>query len=337
VTGAVPAHWADPTWRRAIETWAAEQLAASGRVRTGPVTQPHARPWSTVLRIPTDAGPVWGKAARPGTAHEARLLPAFAAWGIPSVLPPIAADPERGWLLLPDGGTTLRQTRPDNTGDQDLDAWERVIAEYATLQRGVETRAEELLALGVPDGRPATLPGTLARLLDDEATWDRVAEPDRDEARRARGRLRGAADWVAARVDVLERSGNAATIQHDDLHSGNVFVGADGYRFFDWGDAVVAHPFATLVTTLNSIAFRLGITAEDPMLSRLRDAYLEAWTDVAPRPALGDTLAAALDLGRIGKAAAWDRALSGLDLSEMDGHGDAPAGWLMDLAERLDR
>jgi hypothetical protein len=337
VSAALPAHWADPAWRRGIESWAFEQLAATGRVRTGPVTQPHARPWSTVLRIPTDAGPVWCKAARPGTAHEARLLPAFAAWGVPSVISPLAADPERGWLLLPDGGSTLRQTRPDGTGDHDLDAWERVLADYAGLQRRLETRADELLALGVPDGRPATLPGTLARLLDDEATWKRVAEADRDEARRARKRLREASDWVAARVEVLERSGIAATIQHDDLHGGNVFVGPDGYRFFDWGDGVVAHPFATLVTTLNSIAFRLGTDAQDPVLWRVRDAYLEAWTDVAPQPALADALAAALDLGRIGKAAAWDRALAGLDPSTMDGHGDAPAGWLMDLAERLDR
>ena len=34
----------------------------------------------------------------------------------------------------------------------------------------------------------------------------------------------------------LERSGIPATIQHDDLHGGNVFVGPTGIRFFDWGD-----------------------------------------------------------------------------------------------------
>ena len=332
---AASAGWTDPVWRRTIESWASEQLSISGRAVSGQIEQPHVRPWSTVLRIPTDAGVIWCKAARPGTAHEARLLPAFAAWGVGSVLPPIAADPERAWLLLPDGGRTLRQTWPHGTGDPDLDAWERVLTEYASLQRRVEARAEELVALGVPDGRPGQLAGTLARLLDDDATWNRVADADRDEAARARERLRGAAEWIAARVEVLERSGIAATIQHDDLHDWNVFVGPDGYRFFDWGDSVVAHPFATLVTVLNSIAYRLGTTPDDPVLQRLRDVYLEAWTDVASRTTLADVLAAALDVGRIGKAAAWDRALAGLDPSAMDGHGDAPAGWLMDLAERL--
>jgi hypothetical protein len=331
------APWSAPEWRRSIESWATEQLASTGRGISGDITQPHARPWSTALRIPTNGGVVWAKAARSGTAHEVRLLQAFAAWGVPFVLEPIAADPERGWLLLPDGGPTLRQTRPDGTGDADLDAWERVLADYAALQRRVEVRNGELLRLGVPDGRPETLPATLTRLVDDDAIWNRVAGADRDPARQARARLRSLGAWVTHRSVDLSGSGISATIQHDDLHGGNVFAGPHGYRFFDWGDSVVAHPFGTLVTTLNSVAFRLEVDPDGPDLSRLRDAYLEAWSDVLPRAPLRDALDIALDLGRIGKAAAWDRALSGLEPDDMDGFGDAPAGWLMDLVERLDR
>ena len=337
MTARAPSAWTAPEWRRSIEAWATERLAARGLAVTGRVEQPHVRPWSTALRIPTDKGIVWAKAARPGTAHEVRLLEAFAAWHVPFVLEPIAADPARGWLLLPDGGTTLRQTRPDGTGDADLDAWERVLADYATLQRRVEVRHGELLRIGVPDGRPEALGGTLTRLLDDDPIWSRVSDPDRAAARDARARLRDLAGWVATRVEELTGSGIVATIQHDDLHGGNVFAGPQGYRFFDWGDSVVAHPFGTLVTTLNSVAYRLEVDPDGPELSRLREAYLEAWTDVLPRPGLRAALEIALDLGRIGKAAAWDRALSGLDTDDMDDFGDAPAGWLMDLIDRMDR
>jgi hypothetical protein len=340
MTAQAPKAWTEPAWRRSIETWAAEQLAAWGRAINGPIEQPHVRPWSTTLRIPTDAGVVWAKAARPGTAHEVRLLQAFAAWHVPFVLEPIAADAERAWLLLPDGGTTLRQrlqARPDATGDRRVASLEHVLRDYASLQRGIEARNGELLRIGIPDGRPDALPGTLTRLLDNDAIWARVADAERDAARDARERLRDLGTWVAGRADELAGSGIAATIQHDDLHDGNVFAGPDGYRFFDWGDAVVAHPFGTLVTTLNSTAYRLGTDPDGPELQRMRDAYLEAWTDVLPRSALDEALEAALDLGRIGKAAAWDRALQGLESDEMDGHGDAPAGWLMDLVDRLDR
>jgi hypothetical protein len=91
------------------------------------------------------------------------------------------------------------------------------------------------------------------------------------------------------------------------------------------------------VTTLNSVAYRLDTTADDARMRPLRDAYLEAWTDVLPRPALEEVLDVVLDVGRIGKAAAWAKALSGLEPSEMGGHGDAPALWLTDLVERVSR
>ena len=91
-----------------------------------------------------------------------------------------------------------------------------------------------------------------------------------------------------------------------------------------------------MVTTLNSVAYRLDTTADDPRIAPLRDAYLEAWTDLQPRAALQELLEVALDVGRIGKSAAWARALGGLDPSAMDGHGDATALWLTDLVERLD-
>jgi Ser/Thr protein kinase RdoA (MazF antagonist) len=250
---------------------------------------------------------------------------------------PLAADPERAWLLLEDGGLTLRQTRPDGRGDTDLDAWERILADYGALQRSVERRADEMLALGVPDGRPGVMPGTFERLVSDEAVWSRVGADDRAEADAARPRLRTLGPWVAARAGELAATGIAMTIQHDDLHGGNVFVDDGAVRFFDWGDAVVAHPFGTLLATLNSVGFRLELDPEGPKLQRLRDAYLEAWTDVLPRSALEAALGLALDLGRIGKAAAWQRALDGLDPAEMGEHAGAPALWLADLVERLDR
>ena len=113
-------------------------------------------------------------------------------------------------------------------------------------------------------------------------------------------------------------------------------VGPRGILFFDWGDSVVAHAFGSMVTTLNSVAYRIATDPDGPALRRLRDAYLEAWTDVLPRSALDEALERALDLGRIGKAAAWARALGGLEPPDMGGHGDAPAMWLVDLVERLD-
>ena len=304
---------------------------------TGAVEQPHVMPWSTAMRIPTDEGPVWFKATGPGTAHEGPLLELFRRLGVGRVVLPIAVHPDRVWLLFDDAGPTLRATRPDGLGDHDLGAWERILAEYATLQRSVEGDVPTMLAVGTPDGRVERLPSELDRLLDDERIWGLVAPDERATADAARLHLRGAPRLVEEAATRLAATGIAATIQHDDLHGGNIVVGPDGNRFFDWGDAIVAHPFATLTVTFNSIAHRTGLGLDDRAFTRLRDAYLEAWAFVAPRDAVAEAAEIARDLGCIGRSLAWDRALGHLDVDDMDGHGDAIAGWLMEFAERLDR
>ena len=320
-----------------MEAWIEATLTGLGRRISGPIEQPHVRPWSTAMRVPTDRGAVWFKASGPGSAHEGPLLEVFRRLGVANVLLPFAVHAEQPWLLFEDGGPTLRATRPDGTGDHDLDAWERILAEYAAVQRAVESDAarDAMLTVGVPDERPAVLPEELARLLDDDVVWARVAPAERDVAIVARHRLRVNLDDVEAAVAELDAAGIPASIQHDDLHGGNILVGPAGDRFFDWGDAAVGHPFSTLTTTFNSIAHHTGRSRADPIFERLGDVYTAAWTDRLPADDLVRVVALARVLGCIAKSLAWERALTGLEPDEMDGHGDAVAGWLMEFDERF--
>jgi hypothetical protein len=331
--------WLDPAWRSQIVSWAETELAALGRQITGPVEQPHVRPWSTALRIPTDGGTAWLKAIGLGHAYEGPLLLAFRDLGVGRVVLPLAVEPARGWILFDDAGPTLRATQPDGHGDHDPAAWERILPEYAELQRSVERPAAiaTMLAAGTPDGRPDRLPADLARLLDDDRIWQRVLPDERADAGRVRAALTARLPEIAGLASRVAASGVQPSVQHDDLHGGNIVVGPDGDRFFDWGDAVVAHPFATLTTTFNSIAHHTERSLDDPLFERLRDVYTEAWTDVAPRNELAEVARLAIVLGCVGKALAWERALFGLDEAEMDGHGDAVAAWLMEFEGRLDR
>ena len=197
-----------------------------------------------------------------------------------------------------------------------------------------------MLGAGTPDGRPAALPGELARLLEPRRV---VAAPDprgtREEGAVARRTLREQLSAVVtALADELAALGIAASVQHDDLHGGNVLVGPDGDRFFDWGDAVVAHPFGTLTVTFNSIAHKLELPPDDPAFARLEAAYLAAWDGAAPR---ADLERAASDRARPRAVSAgrWPGSgrFSGLEDDEMDGFGDGVAGWLVEFAGRLGR
>ena len=262
----------------------------------------------------------------------------FRARDVKRVVLPLAVHAEEPWILSDDAGPNLRQTRPAGDGDHDLGAWERILPEYAQLQRSIEgdDAVAEMLAAGVPDGRPAALIGELERLLDDDAAWDRLTPEQTAQGAVARRRLRRALPMIAAGAEELASLGVPTSIQHDDLHGANIMVGPAGDRFFDWGDAVVAQPFATLNVTFNSIAHKTGRQLDDPAFDPLRDAYLEAWTTLAPRPDLLRAAALARDLGCIHRSLSWERAVIGLGVGEMDGFDDSVAAWLMELADRLD-
>ncbi|MEU4772836.1 phosphotransferase [Micromonospora sp. NPDC023644] len=319
------ADWVDPHWRDTALDWIGDRLGRHGRRIAGPI-EPRVRPWSLVWRVPTDAGDVWFKANNAGTRHEAALLAALARLVPGRVLDPVAVDTDRGWSLLPDGGRTLRAALG---GDRSLlPRWERVLPEYADLQRAVAPGVGELLALGVPDHRPEALPGLFEALLDDEeALLLGAADGLTVEAYE---RLRAHRSAFAEDCRRLAASGVAPTIQHDDLHDGNVFVAGDGHRFFDWGDASVAHPFGTLLVTLNSVADTFGLPEGDPALARLRDAYLEPWSAGHDRATLHETARLAVRVTRVSRALSWRRALSGPDPTRAE-YASAVPGWLQEL------
>ena len=91
-------------------------------------------------------------------------------------------------------------------------------------------------------------------------------------------RFREAATRVDALCERLDRYSIAETIQHDDLHDGQVFV-RDGVELvLDWGDACISHPFFTLSVTLEGvISWGLDDVQDSVDLTPFRDAYLEPY------------------------------------------------------------
>ena len=59
------------------------------------------------------------------------------------------------------------------------------------------------------------------------------------------------------------------SVDHSDFHDANILLDGGEYRFIDWGDACVAHPFLTLPVALRGITYGLGLEAGDPFLAEL--------------------------------------------------------------------
>ncbi|WFE34382.1 aminoglycoside phosphotransferase family protein [Micromonospora sp. WMMD975] len=316
--------WDAPGWRESASHWVAEQLGRHGRRVTGPV-QERVRPWSLVWRVPTGDGDAWFKANSDGTRYEAGVLAALSRLAPGRVPDPLAVDAGRGWSLLPDGGPTLRDVL---AVEPDPGRWERILPVYADLQRASAAHAGELLALGLPDHRPEALPGLFTGLLGDSDAL--LLGRDGGLTPEFLARLRAHADRYARDCRRLADLGVEPTVQHDDLHDGNVFVAADGPRFFDWGDASLAHPFGTLLVTLRSVAHAFELPAGDPVLLRMRDAYLEAWTDRHDRAVLREAAALATTVTTVSRSLSWRRALPPADPARAE-YAAAVPGWLEEL------
>ncbi|HEX7186983.1 MAG TPA: aminoglycoside phosphotransferase family protein [Actinomycetes bacterium] len=319
--------WRDAGFRAEADGWVAAELARAGRRQVGAVEAERLVPWSAVWRVPTDAGPVWFKANASGVAHEARLYEVLVRRTPAHVLDPVALDPDRGWLLLPDGGPTLRQVEGSRT---DLAAWERMLREYAQMQRGLETHVDELRAAGVPDAGPDRLPAMRAALLADDRVLLLDAEDGLTEAQRTE--LLAEQPAYEALCRDLAAYDIPLSLQHDDLHDNNVFAGPDGaLRVFDWGDAVVGHPFGVLLISLRVVADLLGVPEGSAAeLFRLRDAYLEPWTDGWAAADLREAAHLAVRAGGVSRADCYRRAVIDWPGPGAAPHADGVPGWLLE-------
>ncbi len=299
--------WRDPVWRAGVDAWVADQLARLGLRQVGAARQDRSYPWSTVIQVPTSPAPVWFKANALGMKQEAALYEVLVRRAPEHVLEPLALDVERGWLLLPDGGPTLRSVEGARA---DLGVWEQLLVEYAALQRSLEPYVDELSAAGLVDATPEALPALRDALLADPSLL--LLDTDRGLSSAERDALVAHAPAYARQCRDLAAFGIPATLQHDDLHDNNVFAPASPggpLRVFDWGDAVVGQPFGSLLISLRFVAELAGLPPGAPELARLRDAYLEAWTDDFDRRDLVAAARLAVRVGAVSRADCFRRAV----------------------------
>jgi hypothetical protein len=287
----VTTRWQDADWLEGAHAWIDEQATRLGLERTGPIEQPHVETWSTVLRVPTSTGPVWFKANHDTLKHEAALVSRLSA-RVPERVPPLlAADLDRGWMLMADAGERLRTVIP---AERSLDRWLDALEATAKIQIAFEDDVDELLAIGVPDRRLKTLPGGYARLMDEID-----AEP----------RFREALPRVVELCEQLAPYEIRETIQHDDLHDGQVFVLDGRHLIMDWGDACISHPFFTLSVTIEGgISWGLDDVENSVDVTPFRDAYLAPYAERYPHLSPDDLREACRLAMRLGWAC---RALNG--------------------------
>ncbi|MBZ9750621.1 phosphotransferase, partial [Deinococcus sp. HMF7604] len=212
------APWFQAGWQEGALAWLDEELAAQELTRTAaPQVLKH---WqiSLLWRVPTDRGKVYFKAVPSFFAREVSATPVLAR-EVPGAAPPVlAADQERGFLLLADSG----EAEPgDLTG---------VMQHLAAVQRA---SLPLLPALELRDRGPAYLRAWLPRLLSDETL---LTGQDGGFTPQEAALLRARQAELDAALLRLAASPLPLTLGHGDLHSGNVTAHGAQVTLLDWSD-----------------------------------------------------------------------------------------------------
>jgi hypothetical protein len=276
--------------------WTRETCRSLGIAIAGPIEQIHLQPWSSVFRVPTTRDAVYLKCCGPTQAHEPRLT-ALLHREFPGLVTEVRAlHPTHPWMLVAEGGKKIRDAY---SGDELLRAWREVLPRYAQMQRAATPHVREILRFGTPDHRATALVAGFADAVANEPALsadreDRITEDERRVLVGLRPKLIDALGALAA-------LGLEDTLQHDDLHHGNVLVRDGRAVVFDWGDACVSQPFLTLAVTLRFAASATKHAVKDAEIVALRDAYLEPWSDRGTTRELRDAAERGRRIGEVSR------------------------------------
>ena len=283
--------WSHRGWYATTVEWLDGALEGIGRTRSGPVDQVSNWCISSILRAPTADGDVYLKAtARSPLFVDEGAVTRGLAERFPGRIPqPLAVDGARRLMLLDDFG-------PAVGWKADLDAKVDVISRYAALQAESAPMADDLLALGVFDRSPEWLARAIRDLLADRDDLLGL-EPEERE------RLDASLPTLLEGCERLAAGPLPLTLVHGDLHLANVARNGDGYVFFDWTDACVAHPLMDMLLVF--------FEEVEEVQEALRDVYLSAWIETGSPDELLERLARSPSRSRALNQAVSYRSIAG--------------------------
>ena len=286
------AAWEEIGWHADACEWISAQLAALGLTAISPIIQQRAWGLSCTMMVATDAGDVYFKATPEFMAHEGRAMQAVAE-RCPELLPAsLAVDADSGWVLMPDyGGKMLHECL-------DISIWEEALRVFSKAQ--VAQAAQAYIgfwqALNIPDRRIGRMVDMIDPLIAACEQMMRGGENGLSDTEiDAMRSLSMPLKLLCAR---LAQYPVPHTVVHGDL-GGNILIQESGFTYFDWTDICVSHPFFEMATISGAYFDESALKDSPDAEARLRNAYLEAWTEYLPMERLIEAFEESRPLGAL--------------------------------------
>jgi hypothetical protein len=298
--------WARPGGPAADLAWADSALGDRGMRRIGPAE--HVRTWnlSSLWRLPIQGQTAWLKCVPPFFAHEGRMLELLQGRAVPTL---IAQDGPRLLLAEIPGKDLYNASLPRLLA---------MVSLLVSLQREWFTKADELLAAGLPDWRAQSLTAAIAALVE------RVALALSADDRLRLGQF---VDGLADRLAQVASCGLPETLVHGDFHDGNFRGDGGTLVLLDWGDCGVGHPL------LDEPAFLERVPAD--AVETVRRHWHAEWARVIPGSDPDRASALLRPVAAARHALVYQGFLDGIEPSEWPYHAADPASWLHRAADLL--
>jgi hypothetical protein len=286
--------------------WGGSVLRERGLRPAGRPSQVRTWNLSSLWRIPVAGQTLWLKVVPPFFAHEGPLLACLAGERVPALLG------HQGGRML------LAEIAGDDLYDAGLPQLLEMVTLLVGLQRSWSGRADELLALGLPDWRPPALAPAIARMIERTA----VDLPADDRAMLGEF-VRG----LPARFAAITACGLPDTLVHGDFHPGNFRGEGCDLTLLDWGDSGIGHPL------LDQPAFLARISSDS--VAPVREHWRRLWCAAVPGfdPLRAAELLAPIAAAR--QAVIYRGLLDRIEPSEHPYHRHDPAEWLQRTAAIL--
>jgi hypothetical protein len=267
--------WMQRGWYVEALAWSARELDRIAITVDGPPEQLRAGERSFVMRVRTDAGAFFFKAAPPSLGHEPELADWLATRYPTNFAQVIAVDASRGWLLAREvaaGGLPLEQVREE-------EEWYRAVRRLAEIQLDCVKHARALTRLGCPYRGLEMLARRIPRLCADvDAMTPAAAQHAEALTPRDVARITSLGPTLLTLCEELASYDVPDSLEHGDLRAGSIISTLDGPVFVDWAHSSVSHPFFSMSPLMTQAAGLVPVSSRQSR-RRLRDSYLGPWAE----------------------------------------------------------
>lgn len=264
------------------------------------------------VHVNTDAGKLFFKALAPGQLFEARMTSSAASLVPDQLVMPLAIDPERGWMLSPDYGSTVDSLAATP------ELWARALSSLGRLQRDLMPYEQTLFDAGLQVMEPQWMPEEFnnALMLHASLPSDHpLSIPARDA-----DHAFGAFADIELACQQLSAGPVPLTLEHGSFDLSRAFVPTDesaAARLLNLSDAHWAHPFASLARPIERMRIDFRAESDDPRIMQAIGAYLGEFSDYGSPDELYGLVAPALRVAPLHTHETWLRLLADADPADM--------------------